>query len=396
MLPKIQAIHHLAKATIAKPVVDKVSKATTPTKRDVTRNLGIVSSAFIRKDWEEEKHPRAGAGSANGGQFTSQGGGGSAPAAAAEAPKDGSSPAAAKPEAGTKSSEQSPATSAPAATATQPVGRVTTDGKPLATTGSGTKDDPIVTNDVLAAAKAIQEDKYVKLTDVKQVSVLLDKLKEFTDECKARGIKAGNLDLCKVMVPGTSLFCAESAGVPRVKMPQLKGIPTAGTKADALPKDKNGEVDLSKQFIEHLHAAGIGITDEVERADYLKATQNELNGGKVSGMMAAIESGKNTAIRDEPIFVSRNGSYILDGHHRWAAVVGASFRPGLKEPLTMKVRRVDMEIIDLLRAANRFASSWGIPQADVSKAVSKGCSAYGCAIIDSEINVIAKFVSQNE
>jgi len=148
-----------------------------------------------------------------------------------------------------------------------------TSGADGESTGTGTKSDPIVTSDVLVAAKALGENKYVQLKSVRQVSTLLGKLKDIVDEAKAKGEKAGVYDLCKVTIPGTSLFCVESKNVPRVQMPQLKGVPTPGSKADALLKDKNGEVDLAGPFVEHLHAAGISVTDEVERADYLKATQ---------------------------------------------------------------------------------------------------------------------------
>ena len=377
-----QQIYHLCKSIFSQPAALRPA---------IPLTFGVISKA-----WEEDKHPRGGAGTAEGGRFVSGSG------TPTVTPSDKSTVPAGEggKESGVKATpidvtprdgvgEQptvpidGPGKQAPPAAEKSPL-----EGMKDKFTGTGAKDDPIVTKDVLVAAAALHEDKYVKLDSAKQVCTLLDRLKVMVDEAKAAGQKAKDYDLCKVSVPGTNLFCAESKGVPRVQMPQLKGVPTQGSKADKLPHDKNGEVDLAVPFIEHLHAAGIGITDDVERADYLKASQNQLNGGKVSGMMAAIESGKNTAIRDEPLFVDNLG-YILDGHHRWAAVVGASYREGLDKPLTMKVRRVDMDITDLLRAANRFATTWGIPQASVSKS-KKGCCNGGCAVL-SDADIVRLF-----
>ena len=379
-----QQIYHLCKSIFSQPAALRPA---------IPLTFGVVSKA-----WEEDKHPRGGAGTAEGGRFVSGSG------TPTVTPSDKSTVPAGEggKESGVKATpidvtprdgvgEQptvpidGPGKQAPPAAEKSPL-----EGMKDKFTGTGAKDDPIVTKDVTVAAAALAEDKYVKLDSPKKVCILLDKLKEMVDDAKAKGQKAGVYDLCKCTVEGSSIFCVESKGIPRVQMPQLKGVPTPGSKADKLPHDKNGEVDLAVPFLEHLHAAGIGVTDEVERADHLRATQNELSGAKISGMMAAIESGKNTAIRDEPIFVAGPGSYVLDGHHRWAAVVGASYREGMKEPLTMKVRRIDMDILPLLKAANNFATAWGIPQASVSKSKKIGCGNGGCAVL-SDADIVRLF-----
>lgn len=237
--------------------------------------------------------------------------------------------------------------------------------------GSGTKEDPFVTDDVQVAARLIYEDqqteeqesRYVKLDQPRQVSTLLDELKSMVDEAKAKGEKqTGFYDLCKVSVEGTNLFCAETKGIPRIKMPQLGGIPEAGSPADdegRFPKDKKGEVNLAEAFVAYLRdEQGIDVEVRTVRADYLKATQNELNGGKVAGMANAIEAG-NLDPEGEAIFVS-NDDYVVDGHHRWAATVGVQLKGD--EPLNLKTRRINTDIISILKLANDWTVQMGMAQ----------------------------------
>jgi hypothetical protein len=87
----------------------------------------------------------------------------------------------------------------------------------------------------------------------------------------------------------------------------------------------------------------------------LKATQSELVGVKVAGMSKVLEDpnhpayGKITA----PIYVSKDG-YVLDGHHRWAAIVSHNVA-NPKNPIKMTVRVIDSDIIPLVKASNDFA-----------------------------------------
>jgi len=234
------------------------------------------------------------------------------------------------------------------------------------TTGTGTKEDPIRTSDVEAAARALGEGKHVKLDSPDQVSTLLDRLNELAKEAEASGGKAKNIDLCNVSVPGTNLFCVESKGIPRIDMPQLKGVPTDGSPASQLTVDARGEVDITEKFLDDLRARGIGLEPGEALASHLKATQNELNGNKVAGIMGAMRDGKLDVT--SPMVVSKDG-YIVDGHHRWAAAVALEY-DGIDNPVTdmaMKVVRVDADIIDILEASKAFAAEQGIPQIAVKR-----------------------------
>jgi hypothetical protein len=180
-------------------------------------------------------------------------------------------------------------------------------------------------------------------------------------EAEAAGTKAKNIDLCQLTVPGTNLFCVESKGIPRVEMPQLKGIPNSGSAASDLPADKRGEVDITEAYLERLRSSGVSLTEDEALASHLKATQNELNGGKVAGIMQAARAGELDL--NQPIVVSKDG-YIVDGHHRWAAKVALE-HDGIDDPETdmkIPVVRVDQDILDILESSKQFAADMGLPQ----------------------------------
>ena len=221
-----------------------------------------------------------------------------------------------------------------------------------------------VGGDIELAAKLIAEGRKVELDQPREVSTLLDKLSAIANEAKEKGEKAPDYDLCNVTVKGTNLFCVESKGIPRVEMPQLVGDAEPGSKADALPRNARGEIDITDQFREHLKEMGVEITPGHEAASYLRASQAELNGVKTAGIMGAIEDG---VVIEGSLFVSRD-NYIVDGHHRWAAEVGRDLRDNQAGDVTMQVERIDMDIGTLLDEANNFAREWGIQQQGVGEA----------------------------
>ena len=228
--------------------------------------------------------------------------------------------------------------------------------------GSGGVDPEIdiETDDVEVAVRALAEGRTVALSQPRQVSTLLDRLAQTVEEAKARGEQAPSYDLCNVTVAGTNLFCAGGKGIPRLKMPQLYGRPAPGSPADALPRDTFGEVDIGPAFLEHLTKQGAEVESATEDPAYLRATQGELNGAKVAAIAKVIDADPGSTLRTVPLFVSRD-NYIVDGHHRWAAVVAADYRSDADAKLTVPVRRVRMDIIPLLARAHKFASDYGLP-----------------------------------
>ncbi len=188
----------------------------------------------------------------------------------------------------------------------------------------------------------------------------LDKLYKAVQKAKSGGEAPPDFDLCKISIPGTNLFCNKNKGIPRKEMPQLKGKPAPNSWADInLPKDKGGEVDGEEAFKQMLKSKGVKITDRTVDASSLKATQSQLVGAKIVGMMNALKEDPHNKGITAPIFVSKDG-YILDGHHRWAGMVALDMASGLKQSVQMPVHIVDMDIEDLVKETNDFADKIGI------------------------------------
>ena len=212
------------------------------------------------------------------------------------------------------------------------------------------------------AIKLLGQGKGVMFTTPDKAVTLIHRMASIAQEARSKGEKAPVYDLCKVSVKGTNLFCSENVGIPRSNMPQLKGKPTPGTPADNLPKDAHGEVNLGPAFRDFMAAQGHQIEDIQIPASHLRASQTELNGVKVAGMVQSLEQG---LMPPDSIFISKE-NYVIDGHHRWAANVGYGL--GNKSDVAMPVARVDMPILESLKMAGNFAASMGIPQAGIGKA----------------------------
>jgi len=191
----------------------------------------------------------------------------------------------------------------------------------------------------------------------KQISMKIDKLAELSQKARAAGKDAPNYNLCDITIPGTNLYCDGNLGIKREDMPQFKGKPQAGTPASKLPVDDSGGVDTEPLFKAMLKKKGIKSVETEIPSDSLKATQSELVGSKVAGMSKALEKDPNHPGITAPIYVSRDG-YVIDGHHRWAAVTSNAIRRG--KPANMNVVVLDMDSKDVIPMANKFAKDMGI------------------------------------
>ena len=186
-------------------------------------------------------------------------------------------------------------------------------------------------------------------------------------DAKAKGEPAPNINLCDVTVPGTNLYCDDNLGIPRDEMPQFKGNASPGSRAAGMEADASGEVDTEPVFREMLKQKGINTLQTEVPADKLKATQKDLVGAKVVGMMGALEKDPNHPKITAPIYVSRDG-YVIDGHHRWAAIVAYNAANPDKQ-IQMKTTVLDQDIKDAIPMANKFAEDMGITakKADANK-----------------------------
>lgn len=216
------------------------------------------------------------------------------------------------------------------------------------------KGKPVIVYTVDEAIDRLGKGQGIMFERPDQVVTLLDRIKSIVEEAMAAGKTAPVFDLCKVSVANSNLFCSDSMQIPRSQMPQLSGKPTAGSKADALPKDAKGGVNLTQSFYDHLTGQGVKIESTSLDASRMRASQNQLDGGKVAGMASAFS--KNGIPKDS-IFVSRE-NYVVDGHHRWAAEVALKLKTNGE--VKVPVFRVDMPILQLLKVATTYSQDMGV------------------------------------
>jgi len=229
------------------------------------------------------------------------------------------------------------------------------------------REPPIYVDTIEEAADLLIAGHNVEVSDTKDVNTLLRGLAAMAQDAAAKGKEAPNYDLCKVSVQGTNLFCTDRMrtaehpeGVERWLMPQIGGEPVAGTDADKLPKkfDDRGKasVDATEAYIAHLRSQGIEVSEITSvPAASLKATQAELVGPQVAGMMTNPDYDPAGA----PIFVSRD-KYVVDGHHRWAAQVGRDAGDGRLGQSTMKVYKIDAPIAEVIKVSQAWSKQFGI------------------------------------
>lgn len=226
---------------------------------------------------------------------------------------------------------------------------------------------PIHVSSIDKAVPLILAGKVVEVSDVRTAYTILDRLGAMAAEAKAAGLDAPEYDLCNVSVKGSNLFCGSTIrtaefpdGIPRLKMPQLGGVPIEGSEAFNLPRnpwDKT-EVDGGPAFVSHLRGLGIKTKTEAVPASSLRASQREMLGSKVGAMMR----NKKFDPAVNPLFVSRD-NYIVDGHHRWAAIVGRDLEDGKLGNSMANIIRVDAPISEVLHIANMWTKAYGIKQA---------------------------------
>jgi thioredoxin reductase len=237
----------------------------------------------------------------------------------------------------------------------------------LKDTGPGSRINPInCGNDIERAAKLIAAGKHVTLNQPDQVATLVDKITKEFEDAKARGEKPPVWNLADISVKGTNLFGKLNVNIPRIEMPQFAGTVLPGSKAAELLKSGNKEVDLSNQFIQSLTEKGYKTQETSVRASHLRASQNELDGAKVGMIARAMRQGKVTEAR---IFITRD-NYVLDGHHRWAAMMVNDARNNKLGDVKIPVYKLNTDIGTALSLGKDFQREWGLEEQTVGKHVS--------------------------
>ncbi|MFC0504238.1 phage portal protein family protein [Micromonospora costi] len=141
-----------------------------------------------------------------------------------------------------------------------------------------------------------------------------------------------NLSRLQVKGENPNLFRRSARDVSRAEMPQLSR--------------QDGSLDA---FVRTLAERGIGVRREEVDPRRLTATQNQLEGAKVSKLYATLKA--EGWPEGSAIFVSRDG-VVLDGHHRWAAAAAVA----VTGPMEITVLRVDTDIDTLLDLAHEVSA----------------------------------------
>lgn len=150
---------------------------------------------------------------------------------------------------------------------------------------------------------------------------------------KTKGGIEKSADICKITPP----VCRGNLGIERKDMPQF---------------DDKANPNVVREYLDEFRREGTKVTDKRMAVGQLKATQKEINAEKVKGMVAAHENhlssgGEGWSPGKGAIVVSSDG-YVLDGHHRWAAMLD-------HDPSnTMPVHQVDAPIRELLKKSEKF------------------------------------------
>lgn len=201
----------------------------------------------------------------------------------------------------------------------------------------------VSTSKASEAFTALRSGKSVDLKQGKDLVKLVQKIGEAVPD----PTKGPVMDLCKVKG-----FCNGTKDIPRADMPQLKGIPVAGSKADGLTHLADGRVNLGSVFLQSLRDNGIKVVEKKPvGVGGLKPTQNEINGARVSQVLGS--HNKVSGV----VYVSNDG-HILDGHHHWAAAK-------VQGSKSMDVIHIDMPIRELVDYTNKFTKEWGVPHKTV-------------------------------
>lgn len=167
-------------------------------------------------------------------------------------------------------------------------------------------------------------------------------------------------DVCKLSPP----VCKGNMGLTRDKMPQIPG--DMSVKEMLAAKNKDGTPDertrakgkaaveagadpeddrsVLKSMLDTFRGRGVKIEPKKIPVGKLKATQSEIKAHKTFLMADAHLKGKFPNIGDQ-IVVSKDG-HILDGHHRWAALL--TIDPSRK----MSCIQVDMTMKEMLDEAD--------------------------------------------
>jgi hypothetical protein len=137
-------------------------------------------------------------------------------------------------------------------------------------------------------------------------------------------------------------------------------------------EDWRQEVKMESEFAEQLEKSGYEVREEDASVTGLKPIQTELEGTKVASMYASLVAadadpdayGEAATRLKDPIYVS--DGYVVDGHHRWAAMCAKDIADGKGGAnVTMRTKAIykdgkPVPIDEIIKFSNDFMDSMGL------------------------------------
>lgn len=218
-------------------------------------------------------------------------------------------------------------------------------------------------------------------------ALVLHELSSFVKEEKRKkdadpSYKPKDINLCTMTVPNTNVFCSGNKDITRDKMPQFVTQIIPGSKAEQYARENPDKffydemaqldtLDASGAFEDALAAKGIKIERKTVPVVTLKATQNELDGSKVVAIADSLIKGRKAGATDaerkkaektleHAVYVTKDG-YVLDGHHRYAAIVATDLaEDGNPGDVNMAVSMIDATIDEILPFSIAWTENFGL------------------------------------
>jgi hypothetical protein len=178
------------------------------------------------------------------------------------------------------------------------------------------------------------EERMEKLVNGERVEVTSDEIREVIDIMSKR---KDNPDMTNMHIKNTELYDEDNLGIPRNKMPQVPS-------------------DAKKEFVFAMERRGAKATRGVADPKKLHPIQAEISASKSAQIALSLEK-QGIGSSDESRIIISKDNYVIDGHHRWAAVSLMSFSsPTVRLP----VIKIDMNHKDLIDATLAWNQATGI------------------------------------
>lgn len=139
-----------------------------------------------------------------------------------------------------------------------------------------------------------------------------------------------NPDLTNLEIVGTHFYTGDNMGIPRDKMPQ---VPSG----------------LKDEFLAEMDKQGISYKRVDVSPQALHPIQSEISASKSAQIMLSLQE-KGIGDDDKSRIIVSSDNYVIDGHHRWAAILTMSLRDSSVKMPVIKVNVPAKELIDVVHA----------------------------------------------